>query len=76
MDNLTVKSLRDRKPLKMHDRSTQLFTHIQINKNAEFICWQRFVSLDKRKWTELNSYLTLKEVLSIRAIIIKNNLTY
>jgi len=73
MDNLTVKALRDKKPLKLFDSETKYFHHLQLNKYADKICWQHFVSTNKKNWQEWNSYLSIKDVLSIRAKVITNN---
>jgi hypothetical protein len=53
----------------LFDRKTKLFHHIQLNKKAKHICWQRHVSNDKRNWVEWNYSLSLREVLDLRAEI-------
>lgn len=60
-----VKTLRDRKPLDFFEKKTKYFIHFQLNKKEKsFVCWQRFVSLDRKNWREWNSYLSLKDVLN------------
>ena len=72
--NEVIKNLRNGGNLNMRDRKEKLFVKIQLNKKeVGFICWQRFVSTDKRHWTNWNDYLTLKDVMQIRNKIILNN---
>lgn len=59
--NQQIKKLRDRQNLRMFSRKEKIFVHIQLNKKENFICWQRFVSKDKRNWQEWNSALSLKD---------------
>lgn len=64
--NNQIKTLRDRHSLKLFDRKEKLFIHLQLNKKETgFICWQRFVSKDRRNWKEWNSYLSLKDCWNI-----------
>ena len=69
----TIKKLRMGNCLNFYDKKEKLFTKIQINKKEKFVCWQRFVSKNRSgNWIEWNSYLSIKEVLSIRQKIINN----
>jgi hypothetical protein len=69
----TIKTLRHGNPLNMFDRKEKLFVKIQLNRQEKFICWQRFVSKDRRNWINWNKYLSLKDVMQVRQQIIDNN---
>jgi hypothetical protein len=46
----------------------KLVEHIQLNKKADCICWQRYAmptNRDKSKAVKWNEYLSLKDVLNI-----------
>lgn len=58
----TLMKLRNRQPLRLFDKSEKLFHTIQLNRSTSFICWQRFVSRDRKNWTKHNETLTLKDV--------------
>lgn len=61
-----VKHLRNRQPIKTYGFASggqRVFTHYQINLAVKNICWQRFISKDRHNWIEINSYLSLKDVL-------------
>ena len=62
-----LQKLRNKKPVRLFKNymGKKAFFHIQLNKKAETICWQRFVSADKQNWIELNSYLSLHDVANI-----------
>lgn len=60
-----IKRLRNREVLSLWDRKNKLFVKIQLNKTDNRICWQRFVSKDKRTWTNWNQYLSLKDCVQI-----------
>ncbi len=62
--NAIIQKLRNRKPVDFYN-SDKKFMKIQINKKTNNICWQRFVSSDKKNWIEQNSYLNLKEVMQV-----------
>lgn len=72
--NEFVSKLRNGETIKMYDKARNLFHAIQLNKNENFICWERFVSKDKRNWTKWNSTLSLKEAVSLREKIIYDRL--
>lgn len=60
--NPIIKKLRDKEVVNFFDSKNKLFIKFQINKKeTKFIYWQRFVSKDRRNWTEWNRYLSLKE---------------
>ena len=65
MTNEIVKTLRDRLPISRWDKKQKLFVKIQFNKQCEFVCWQRFVSKDRRNWVNWNEYLSIKDVVNI-----------
>lgn len=58
----TLTKLRNRQPLRLFDKSEKLFQTIQLNRSTSFICWQRFVSKDRKNWQHWNECLSLKEV--------------
>ena len=58
----TLTKLRNREPLRLFDTSEKTFHTIQLNRSTSFVCWQRFVSKDRRNWTKQNECLTLSEV--------------
>lgn len=64
-----IAHLRQRKSIKFFDRKTKLFHHIQINKKSKRICWERYVSRDNKNWIKWNEYLSIKDVLNLRAEI-------
>jgi hypothetical protein len=72
MDSL-IKRLRDRKSVRLFDKKERLFINIQLNKTDNRICWERWVSKDKKNWVNWNLYLSLKDVLQIQKQIILNN---
>jgi len=65
MTNDRLIKLRHRQPVRLFDSKEKLFHQIQINPSTHFICWQRWVSKDRRNWIKWNDCLTLKEALSI-----------
>lgn len=65
----TIKHLRDGGSLNIWNTKTKLFTKIQLNRREKFICWQRYVSKDRRNWRKYNDCLSLKEVMNIRSAI-------
>lgn len=68
-----LKKLRNRQPVKLFDKANKVFVQIQFNKKeTDFICWERWVSKDKRNWVNHNLYLSLKDVNTILNQI-KNN---
>ena len=71
----TVKELRAGNSITLYSSKDKLFTRIQRNTKEKNICWERWVSKDKRNWTNLNLYLSLKDVIQIRTQLIKDNFT-
>ena len=69
----TLNKLRHRQRVTVFDHKEKLFTSIEINKKESFICFQRFVSKDKRNWIEWNKNLSLKDCKQILEIIKHNN---
>ena len=62
----TIKTLRDRQPLKLYDAHTRMFVTIQLNKKEKaFVCWERWVSSDRKNWVCHNEFLSLKDVRQI-----------
>jgi len=61
-----IKTLRQGGSLNMFDSVDRLFIKIQLNRKAEFVCWQRFAAKRRGEWTIWNEYLSLKDVLNIR----------
>lgn len=70
-----VNKLRNRESVTLWDSSQKLFIRIQLNKSDNRICWQRFVSTNRRNWTKWNDYLRLKDVVSIWDSVILNRQT-
>jgi dienelactone hydrolase len=62
-----ILKLRHGNPHTWFDKDNKYFYHIQLNKKAKCICWQRHASKDRRNWIEYNYGLSLKEVLDFRA---------
>lgn len=65
MKTETLQKLRHGKPLRLlkpYNNQGKSFFHIQLNKKADFICWQRFVSKDKQNWIKLNDCLSLHDI--------------
>ena len=58
-----VKRLRDGEPLELYRDG--LFTTIQLNRRESRVCWERWISKDKKSWINWNLYLSLQEVLQI-----------
>ena len=61
--NNVIKRLRDGEPLELYWDG--LFTTFQLNNRNNRICWERWVSKDRRSWINWNLYLSLQEVLQI-----------
>ena len=58
-----LSKLRNRQSICLYDKANKIFVLIQFNKTEkDFVCWQRFHSLDKRNWVNQNHYLSLKDV--------------
>lgn len=57
-----IKRLRDRESLRLWDRTDKIIVAIQLNKKEKYVCWERWISKDKRNWIKLNGYLSLREV--------------
>lgn len=68
-----IKKLRHRQRVTVFDHTEKLFTAIQINEKESFVCFQRFVSKDRRNWIERNKYLTIKDCKRILDTIKTNN---
>jgi hypothetical protein len=51
------------------DKYNKLYVRVKVGKKG----WDRFVSLDKKKWIKTHSNLPMKEALSIREEVINNN---
>jgi hypothetical protein len=61
-----LQTLRNRKCLNFFDKVNKLFVKIQFNhKEKDFVCWERYVSLDRRSWVNHNLYLSLHDVNNI-----------
>jgi hypothetical protein len=65
MKTETILKLRNKQTLNLFDRENKLFVKIQLNKKTKNICWQRFVSADKKNWINWNEYLSLKDISNI-----------
>lgn len=57
-----IKKLRDREALRLFDKADKTFVTIQLNRKEKYVCWERWVSKDKRNWKKINGYLSLREV--------------
>lgn len=64
MNNDRLQTLRNRQRLNMWDTNTKTFYSFQLNKSADFICWEQWTSKDRRQWVKQNEYLSLKDVMS------------
>lgn len=61
----TLSKLRNGKPLRVlkpYQNLGKCFFQFQLNRNADHICWQRYVSKDRQNWVLLNSYLSLNDI--------------
>lgn len=66
MDKLKIiKKLRDGEHIRFYNSKEKLFVQIQLNKQEKRICWERWVSKDKRNWVNWNYYLDMKSVLQV-----------
>ena len=66
MDKLKiVKKLRDGENLNLFDKNKKLFVRIQLNKQEQRVCWERWVSRDRKGWVNWNYYLDIKSVLQV-----------
>ena len=61
--NSIIKRLRDGEPLELY--RDKLFIKLQLNNRNNRICWERWVSKDRRSWMNWNLFLSLREVLQI-----------
>jgi len=73
MENKFVERLRNGEPITLFDSTTKYFHKLQLNRKEKRVCWQWFVSKDKRSWVNWNDHLRLREVCSIRGNIWQNN---
>ena len=64
--NNIIKKLRNREPLLLFNRKTKEFHHVQYKGRGS---WEKFVSWNRRNWRKQNAYLSLKDVLNLRAQI-------
>jgi len=62
-----ILSLRHGNSHTFFDKEIKYFYHIQLNRKAKYVCWQRHASKDRQNWIEYNYGMTLKEVLNFRA---------
>jgi hypothetical protein len=61
--NSIIKRLRDGEPLELY--RDKLFIKLQLNNRNNRICWEQWVSKDRRYWMNWNLFLSLREVLQI-----------
>jgi len=61
--NSVIKKLRDGEPLELY--RDKLFIKLQLNNRNNRICWEQWVSKDRRSWMCWNLFLSLREVLQI-----------
>jgi len=61
--NSIIKRLRDGEPLELY--RDKLFIKLQLNNRNNRICWEQWVSKDRRSWMNWNLFLSLREVLQI-----------
>jgi len=64
-----INNLRHKDSMLMFNTKEKTFVKIQLNPTSERICWQKYISKDKRNWIKWNECLSLKEVLDVRAEI-------
>lgn len=57
-----IKKLRHREALHLFDKVDKTFITIQLNRKEKYVCWERWISKDKRNWKKINGYLSLREV--------------
>jgi len=60
-----VSRLRQRQSVKILQKKTGLIHHFQLNKKTSFICWERWVRFPHSKAVCHNSYLSLKDVMTL-----------
>ena len=60
-----IKQLRNRENLRLFDTKEKIFIHLQLNKKEKRVCWQRYVSKDRRNWIKHNDYLSLRDCWNI-----------
>lgn len=69
----TLISLRNKRPVTFFDKTTKIFTRIQFNKNEnDFVCWERWISRDRKNWVNHNLYLSLHDIDNILKTIKAN----
>jgi hypothetical protein len=61
--NSVIKKLRDGEPLELY--RDKLFVKLQLNRRHNRVCWERWISKDRRSWMNWNLFLSLHEVLQI-----------
>lgn len=59
-----IRDLRNRITKTFWDEKEKMFVRFRINREEKRICWIRQVSIDRKRWIDWNSYLTLREVIS------------
>jgi len=72
MKNEMLSKLRNRRSVNLFISAKKLFVKIQLNRKESFICWQRYVSIDRINWIGQNNHLSLKDVDSILKSYQKN----
>lgn len=60
-----LRKLRKGCVLNLFDTTDKMFVKFQLNRKDERICWERWVSKDKRSWVNWNLYLSLRNVSDI-----------
>ena len=61
--NNVIKKLRDGEPLQLYRGG--MFTTIQLNRRDKRVCWERWISKDRKSWINWNVHLSLRDVLQI-----------
>lgn len=68
-----ISRLRRGESVKFLDPDTKLFHHFQINKSEKRVCWERYVSYDRRNFVKWNVCLHIRDILDFRALIAVKN---
>ena len=61
--NSVIKKLRDGEQLQLYRGG--MFTTIQLNRRDKRVCWERWISKDRKSWFNWNVHLSLRDVLQI-----------
>jgi len=67
-------NLRKLEPFRIYDKSKREYVVFKHNEQTPFICWDKYISHDKRQWIQQRIKIRLKEAMRIILKISNNHL--